>query len=97
MCPFAKKALTKEGFRHQPVSKWIYTIIIALVLGFGTYGYFTVKKWLRYAAIESSEKPITGTGGGNIVATILIGGVGVVIVVIILICMLIKYIRKKKE
>ena len=39
--------------------KWIYTIIIALVLGFGVYGYFTVKKWARHTAIERQEKPIT--------------------------------------
>ena len=39
--------------------KWIFVIIIALALGFGTYGYFKVKQWVRYAAIEKYEKPIS--------------------------------------
>lgn len=41
-------------------TKWIFVIIIALVLGFGVYGYFTVKKWVHHTAIERQEKPITG-------------------------------------
>ena len=41
-------------------TKWIYVIIIALALGFGVYGYFTVKKWAHHTAIERQEKPITG-------------------------------------
>ncbi|MBO4607409.1 MAG: hypothetical protein J5682_05870 [Prevotella sp.] len=39
--------------------KWVYAIIVVLVLGFGTYGYFKVKQWVRYAAIERNEKPIS--------------------------------------
>ena len=39
--------------------KWIYWVIAALLLGFCVYGYFTVSKWVRYAAIERYEKPIT--------------------------------------
>lgn len=41
------------------IPKWIYVAIIVVALGFGTYGYFKVKKWVRYAAIEKYEKPIT--------------------------------------
>ncbi|MBO4659679.1 MAG: hypothetical protein J5637_08655 [Prevotella sp.] len=40
-------------------TKWIYVIIVVLALGFGTYGYFKVKKWVHYAAVERYEKPIT--------------------------------------
>ena len=40
--------------------KWIYLIIAALVVGFGAYGYFKVKQWVRYTIIENTEKPITG-------------------------------------
>lgn len=40
--------------------KWVYVIIVALVVGFGAYGYFKVKQWMHYTAIENSEKPITG-------------------------------------
>ena len=40
-------------------TKWVYVIIAAMVLGFGAYGYFKVKQWVRYYAIEQYEKPIT--------------------------------------
>ena len=40
--------------------KWVYIIIVALVVGFGAYGYFKVKQWVRYTTIENTEKPITG-------------------------------------
>ncbi|MBO4659595.1 MAG: hypothetical protein J5637_08235 [Prevotella sp.] len=39
--------------------KWIYVVIAVLLIGFGVYGYFKVSKWVRYAAIERYEKPIT--------------------------------------
>ena len=39
--------------------KWAYLVIAALLIGFGVYGYFKVSKWVRYAAIERYEKPIT--------------------------------------
>ena len=39
--------------------KWVYALIIALVLGFCVYGYFKVSTWVRYFAIERYEKPIT--------------------------------------
>ena len=41
-------------------TKWVYVIIAAMVLGFGAYGYFKVKQWVRYTTIENTEKPITG-------------------------------------
>ena len=40
--------------------KWVYLIIVALVVGFGVYGYFKVKQWVHYTVIENTEKPITG-------------------------------------
>ena len=40
-------------------AKWIYLAIAAFVIGFGVYGYFKVSKWVRYAAIERYEKPIS--------------------------------------
>lgn len=49
----------KSAASNELSTKWIYAIIIALVLGFGIYGYFSVKKWIRYDYIERHEKPIT--------------------------------------
>ena len=152
--------------------KWIFAIIVVLALGFGTYGYFQVKKWMRYAAIEQNEKPITdytvkkvysddhqpkrhrgyndddekekkpdyymevlykgkeykleiedytyskinssgdvtlyydakadelfvaGTGGGNLLVTILVAAVAVIIVVCFLIWQLVKVLKRKKR
>ena len=48
-----------NGTGNEVLKKWIYIIIVVLALGFGAYGYFKVKKWVRYAAIEKYEKPIT--------------------------------------
>ena len=152
--------------------KWVCVIIVALVVGFSAYGYFKVKKWVRYAAIEKYEKPITdytitkvyvddhqpkrhkgnsdddenekapdyymevsyqgkdyklaieeytyrrynnsedvtlyydsegdevfvaGTGGSNLLVTILIGIVVIVIIVFLLIRLLFKSLRKKSQ
>ena len=32
--------------------KWIYVVLVVLALGFGVFGYFTVKKRVRYASLE---------------------------------------------
>ena len=53
------KTRQKTDAGNSLPTKWIYAIIVVLALGFGAYGYFQVKKWMRYANIESSEKPIT--------------------------------------
>lgn len=53
------KKQNKDKSNSSP-EKWVYVIIVALVVGFGAYGYFKVKQWMRHFVIEHYEKPITG-------------------------------------
>lgn len=159
---------TKQRQGQQPANEGVYVIIVALVVGFGAYGYFKVEQWMRYFVIEQYEKPITdytitkmyvddhkpkshrgynddnekektpnyykvvcyqgkdykleideqtyrspnvplyydsegdevfvaGTGGSNLLDTILIGIVAIIIIVFLLIRLLIKSLRKKSR
>ena len=49
----------KNNNEKSKMPKWVYAVIVALILGFCVYGYFKINTWVRYAAIERYEKPIT--------------------------------------
>ena len=55
----AQNRIIENSKGENRIPKWVYALIIALVLGFCVYGYFKVSTWVRYFAIERYEKPIS--------------------------------------